>query len=123
MSEGYPYIVVDGFPRTLPQAEMLVHENINVKVFHIDLHHDECKRRILASHDRGNRLDDTLATIEHRHQVYLQETIPALEYITAKQHPETVIWIDGNYTPEEKAYEVIRALEISTHSESLTIVA
>jgi adenylate kinase len=116
VGKGYPYIVVDGFPRTLPQAEKFVQEKINIKVFHIDLHHEECKKRILSSSDRGNRPDDTLATIEHRYQLYLKETIPALEYISEKQHPETIVWINGNYTPEAKTAKVIQALEIECNS-------
>jgi adenylate kinase len=71
--------VLDGFPRTLPQADWLLsqskHGQLNITaVVHLETSEDVVKARLL---DRG-RLDDTEEAISERFDEYRQLTLPIL---------------------------------------------
>jgi adenylate kinase len=79
--------VLDGFPRTVEQAEasFAVARPLGVEVqaaVHLDVPRDELVRRLLAR-QRGS--DDTEAVIENRLQVYLDKTVPLLEYYAGRE--------------------------------------
>jgi adenylate kinase len=83
-SGGY---VLDGFPRTVEQAEasFAVARPLGVEVqaaVHLDVAREELVRRLLARR-RGS--DDTEAIIENRLQVYLDKTVPLLEYYAGRE--------------------------------------
>jgi len=83
-SGGY---VLDGFPRTVEQAEasFAVAQPLGVEVqaaVHLDVPREELVRRLLARR-RGS--DDTEAVIENRLQVYLDKTVPLLEYYAGRE--------------------------------------
>jgi adenylate kinase len=83
-SGGY---VLDGFPRTVEQAEasFAVARPLGVEVqaaVHLDVPREELVRRLLAR-QRGS--DDTEAVIENRLQVYLDKTVPLLEYYAGRE--------------------------------------
>ena len=83
-SGGY---VLDGFPRTVEQAEasFAVARPLGVEVqaaVHLDVAREELVRRLLARR-RGS--DDTEAVIENRLQVYLDKTVPLLEYYAGRE--------------------------------------
>jgi adenylate kinase len=83
-SGGY---VLDGFPRTVEQAEasFAVAQPLGVEVqaaVHLDVPREELVRRLLAR-QRGS--DDTEAVIENRLQVYLDKTVPLLEYYAGRE--------------------------------------
>ncbi|MBI5404337.1 MAG: adenylate kinase [Ignavibacteriae bacterium] len=83
--------ILDGFPRTIPQAEALseIFNELNFKnihVLHLTADEDELVRRLL---NRG-RGDDTEDTIKHRLHVYEDATKPVIEYYDGR----TII-IDG----------------------------
>jgi adenylate kinase len=83
-SGGY---VLDGFPRTVEQAEasFAVARPLGVEVqaaVHLDVAREELVRRLLAR-QRGS--DDTEAVIENRLQVYLHKTVPLLEYYAGRE--------------------------------------
>jgi adenylate kinase len=83
-SGGY---VLDGFPRTVEQAEasFAVARPLGVEVqaaVHLDVAREELVRRLLAR-QRGS--DDTEAVIENRLQVYLDKTVPLLEYYAGRE--------------------------------------
>jgi adenylate kinase len=83
-SGGY---VLDGFPRTVEQAEasFAVARPLGVEVqaaVHLDVPRVELVRRLLARR-RGS--DDTEAVIENRLQVYLDKTVPLLEYYAGRE--------------------------------------
>jgi len=75
-AHGY---ILDGFPRTLPQAEGLdemIGGTADVIVFDMEVPHDELMRRLSG---RG-RDDDKAEAVRKRLQEYAQRTTPLLEY-------------------------------------------
>jgi adenylate kinase len=79
--------VLDGFPRTVEQAEAsyAVVRELGVEVqaaVHLDVPRDELVRRLLA---RGRGSDDTREVIEHRLQVYTEMTVPLLDYYAGRR--------------------------------------
>ncbi|MCL2174062.1 nucleoside monophosphate kinase, partial [Candidatus Saccharibacteria bacterium] len=90
-------VVLDGYPRSLSQAEFLVehntalhgHHNINLAVM-IDVSRDEVIKRMLL---RG-RDDDYPEKIEKRLAIYHAAIDPILEYFTEQNIP--VAHVDGN---------------------------
>ncbi|MFB6226817.1 MAG: adenylate kinase [bacterium] len=85
--------VLDGFPRTVPQAESfesMVEENdIDLDaVVHLDVSDDEVKSRLL---DRG-RDDDTPEAIEQRLKEYRNKTAPLIDFYERK---DLLVTVDG----------------------------
>jgi adenylate kinase len=84
--------VLDGFPRTVEQAVAsfptahALGAQVQVAV-HLDVAQAELVRRLLARR-RGS--EDTEAVIEHRLQVYLDKTVPLLEYYADREWLFTV---------------------------------
>jgi adenylate kinase len=83
--------ILDGFPRTRPQAEALdaLLESMQQplqRVANLEVDNEEIVRRLLA---RG-RADDQEATIRKRLQVYGEQTRPLLDYYRA-QHKLVVV--------------------------------
>ncbi len=77
--------LLDGFPRTLPQAEALdkLLEELGMpldKVIYLNVDDEEIVKRLLA---RG-RADDTEEIIRNRLKVYREQTAPLIDYYTAK---------------------------------------
>jgi adenylate kinase len=79
--QGY---VLDGFPRTLPQAEaleqMLGSEAASAVVLNLEVPRDELLRRLSG---RG-RDDDRGNAVEHRLQDYEDQTRPLVEFYTKR---------------------------------------
>jgi len=78
-------LVLDGFPRTIVQAEeldtMLEGHGLRVdRVILLTADEEEVVRRLLA---RG-RADDTLETVKNRLRVYRESTEPLVEYYRRK---------------------------------------
>jgi adenylate kinase len=97
--------VLDGFPRTVEQAEAayeVAHAlGANVQVaIHLDVPKDELIRRLLA---RSRGSEDTEEVIEHRLEVYLEKTVPLLEYYSRR---EWLMTIDGSQ-PVDAVHEAI----------------
>ena len=61
---------------------------------HLDVAREELVRRLLARR-RGS--DDTEAVIENRLQVYLDKTVPLLEYYAGR---EWMFTVDGSQPPD-----------------------
>jgi adenylate kinase len=92
-SEANGY-VLDGFPRTVEQAEasFTVVQALGAEVqaaIHLDVPTAELVRRLLA---RGRGNDDTEEVIEHRLAVYQEKTVPLLEYYAGR---EWMFAVDG----------------------------
>jgi len=106
-SGGY---VLDGFPRTVEQAGAVFPTALALGVevqaaIHLDVPREELVRRLLARH-RGS--DDTEAVIEHRLQVYLDKTVPLLEYYAGR---EWMFTVDGAQPPDAVHAEILGRLQ------------
>jgi adenylate kinase len=102
--------VLDGFPRTVDQARAsyAVVQALGVEVqaaIHLDVPHEELVRRLLA---RSRGSDDTQAVIEHRLQVYLDSTVPLLEYYAGR---ELVFSVDGARSPEDVHEDIVGRIQ------------
>ena len=81
-SSGY---LLDGFPRTIPQAEgfdhilKLIHHQLNAVISLTADGNELIKRLIKRSEDSG-RSDDTIEIISKRQKVYLEQTSPIIQY-------------------------------------------
>jgi adenylate kinase len=105
-SGGY---VLDGFPRTVEQAEASfpVAQALGVEVqaaIHLDVPTEELVRRLL-SRRRGS--EDTEEVIEHRLEVYLDKTVPLLAYYAGR---ELMFAVDGAQPPEVVHEEIVARL-------------
>jgi len=101
--------VLDGFPRTVEQAQASfpTAHALGAEVqaaIHLDVPRDELVRRLLA---RGRGSDDTEAVIEHRLQVYLDQTVPLLEYYAGR---EWMFAVDGSQPPDAVHQEIVSRL-------------
>jgi adenylate kinase len=81
-------VLLDGFPRTVPQAitldAMLARLNENVaEVISLEVPDDELKTRILKRATTEGRSDDSVEGLARRLVVYRQETAPVLEHYRA----------------------------------------
>jgi len=102
--------VLDGFPRTVEQAKASfpTAHALGVEVqaaIHLDVPREELVRRLLARR-RGS--DDTEAIIEHRLQVYLDNTVPLLEYYAER---EWMFTVDGAQIPDAVHEEIVSRLQ------------
>jgi adenylate kinase len=106
--------VLDGFPRTLRQAEEAHRvakqvEGIELQaVVHLAVGHDEVRRRLLARARREGRSDDTGTTIAHRLEVFDAQTRPLLAYYAGRG---LVVDIDGEQPVEKVFADIVDALD------------
>ena len=102
--------VLDGFPRTVEQAKASfpTAHALGVEVqaaVHLDVPRAELVRRLLS---RSRGTDDTEAIIDHRLQVYLEKTVPLLEYYAGR---EWMFTVDGARPPDAVHEEIIVRLQ------------
>jgi adenylate kinase len=100
--------ILDGFPRTIPQAEGLeailrVLGHTGIRVLDIDVPEAELITRML----KRKRADDTEETIRRRIKVYHQNTAPLIEYYEKRSE---VVRVDGNGSIDGVFREIERAL-------------
>ena len=109
-SRGGGYIL-DGFPRTAEQAHAayLVASELGVEVqvaVHLRVDHDVLVNRLMS---RGRGADDNDRTvIEHRIEVYEEQTTPLVEYYAVR---EELITIDGGRSVDEVSWDLVSALQ------------
>jgi adenylate kinase len=77
--------VLDGFPRTLPQALRAAQVGVELDltgdaVIYLSAPEEELVARLLDRAQREGRADDTLGVIRHRLAVFTQETAPLVDY-------------------------------------------
>ena len=80
-------VILDGFPRTLPQAkslETLDQEFPVAKVFVFEVNEDELIKRILLRGEMTGRSDDTEDSIKVRFEVYKKDTQPLVDFYNEK---------------------------------------
>ncbi len=106
-SGGY---VLDGFPRTVEQAEAayLAARDLGVAVqvaIHLDVPRDELVRRLI---DRSRGDEDSPAVIEHRLEVYDERTRPMLDYYASR---EKLLTVNGSRPMDEVSWSLVVQLQ------------
>jgi adenylate kinase len=106
--------VLDGFPRTMPQAEALHHllhelgRDIDV-VFDFQVPDREVLlQRLLGRAAEEARSDDTPEAIQRRLELYDRETAPLVEYY--RSHQANVVGVHADRSVEEVFREIDDAL-------------
>ena len=105
--------LLDGFPRTLPQAESLDDflaqrgEKLDV-VLELQCDEAELSRRLLERAKLEGRADDTPDTIANRHRTYREQTTPLLAYYNERGVLRSV---NGIQTREEVFAALWRTIE------------
>mgnify|MGYP006266229183 CR=1 FL=1 len=99
--------ILDGFPRNVPQAEFMDQLLAEISqpydfVINLEVPDEVLVARLLS---RG-RKDDSKDVIEHRLQVYREQTQPLIEFYRSRQK---LVSIDGN-RPMEKVTSAIQAI-------------
>jgi adenylate kinase len=97
--------VLDGFPRTVHQAEAayLAARDLGVAVqvaAHLDVDHNELVRRLLS---RGRGSEDTQEVIDHRLRVYEDQTRPMLDYYSER---EKLVVVNGARPMDEVTWSL-----------------
>lgn len=77
--------LLDGFPRTVPQAKRAAQLGVELELVadaavHLSAPRDVLVSRLLDRAERDGRSDDTLEVIEHRLSVYEEQTQPLKAY-------------------------------------------
>jgi adenylate kinase len=106
--------VLDGFPRTLRQAEEAYSvaqqlEGIELQaVVHLRVGRDELRARLQARAELEGRVDDTDDGIVHRFEVYDAETQPLLGFYAGRG---ILVDIDGEQAVEEVFADITAAID------------
>jgi adenylate kinase len=102
-------VLMDGFPRTVPQAEWLL-EQVKAgrfkldKAFHLVASRDAVKDRLV----KRARIDDVESAIEERFNEYERSTAPLIKWLD--EHGVEVINIDAERTPEQVNADIVERL-------------
>jgi adenylate kinase len=105
--------ILDGFPRTLTQAEALdqmlreIGKELSV-VFVLQLPEPVAVARLTKRAEVEGRVDDTPEAIAKRLELYRRETEPLIEWYRARSN---VVGVHADRTPNEVFGEIQEALE------------
>jgi adenylate kinase len=104
--------VLDGFPRTVAQAEALDHRLAELDTpldaaLNFDVTEEELFRRLAGRSAALHRSDDTEQTIRHRLEVFAEKTQPLVDYYA---HRGLLVAIDAIGAVEEVNARILGAL-------------
>ncbi len=108
-----PGYILDGFPRTIPQAEglerilMLIGQKLNAAVSLFADRVELVNRLILRGKSSG-RSDDTPEVIKNRQKVYWEQTAPLLNFYRTEGQ---LLEVNGLGTIDEITERIIKILE------------
>ena len=125
-SEGW---MLDGFPRSIPQAEIFLKAHHAPTVIHLAVPVSELRKRVTTRREciecgvtstsdyqlcpkcgcaaLEARADDSTEGFEKRFQAYQRFTVPTLEFLQARTK---VVTVDGIGTPEEVAQTIAQQI-------------
>jgi adenylate kinase len=109
--------ILDGFPRTLPQAEALdvmldgIAKPIDV-VLLLTVSDDVALRRLLKRLEEEGRADDTPEAIRNRLRLYHERTEQVVERYRAEGR---LVSVDGERDVDQVAAEIEDALRVGAH--------
>jgi adenylate kinase len=109
--------VLDGFPRTLAQAEALDRVLAEIErgeltvVLDFELPDELAVQRLLGRAAVEGRSDDTPDKIKHRLDVYHEQTEPLIEYYRAR---DLLVPIDADRSVDDVFGQVQQALEMAS---------
>ncbi len=116
---GHETAFGDGLCRTPPQFEALLnlavkHEFLLCGAF-INLHEDECRKRILTFRKaQENRADDNPETLETRLKLYHEKTLPVIRK-AREIFGEDFLEVPGILEPAQKADLIARHFKLEKH--------
>ena len=104
-------IVLDGFPRTIPQAKGLeaIFNKLNLQIdYVINVHVDKdiLVNRLIKRAKNSGRTDDTEDVIINRQKVYSELTAPLIEF-----YQDQLLTIDGKGTIEEVTQRILEKIQ------------
>jgi adenylate kinase len=105
--------VLDGFPRTVEQAEAAyeVAKDLGVAVqvaVHLAVDPAALVERLVARGEESGRTDDTPEVIRHRIDVYEERTQPLLDYYAER---ERLVHVNGDRPIDEVTWSVVVQLQ------------
>ena len=105
--------ILDGFPRTVPQAksldEMFTKNQIKLdKAVLLDVGDEEILKRIMGRAEKEGRADDTPKVVRNRLEVYREQTQP-IEVLYREQSVLTPI--PGEDTPDNIYAAILKAVD------------
>mgnify|MGYP002884993410 CR=1 FL=1 len=104
-------VILDGFPRTVPQAEGLnkIFENLDSKIdyiFNIHVEPNILINRLIERAKNSGRKDDTEEVIINRQKVYQDLTAPLIHF-----YQDEIIQIDGDGSIEEVTNRILEIMQ------------
>ena len=101
--------LIDGFPRNKENLEGWVkvfgEECIILAVLLLDCPDDVCTSRIQYRSKNSGRIDDNLDSLKKRFNVFREETMPNIEYMSQFTN---IIKVDGNNNSKEEVFASIK---------------
>ncbi len=110
-----PGVILDGYPRTIEQAELL--ESLmnkygikNIFVLFLDVDKTKLMARLSVRKSSTDRADDDPAVVERRFDEYVNKTAPVKEYYESKG---MLVHINGDQGIEDVHKEILSKLGIN----------